>query len=333
MIQTFRQVSGYARLDRLPVVISGESGTGKESLALAIHALDTRRRTGAFVAVNCAAITPTIAESELFGHRRGAFTGAERNRRGLIRSADAGVLFLDEIGELSIEIQGKLLRVLQEQRVQGVGEEREEHVDIRVVAATNRDLKQMVEAGQFRLDLFHRLNVLPVRVAPLRERPEDIEPLVGHFAARHSTSASGSPRVTPEFVSALARLSLPGNVREVENLVIQALANRGESNALALAHLPRETLMELAMQHSSDARTSESMLCRTAHEDLAQSIDALAEATGWNLSRALTAYEGMFVGAALRRSAHKKSEAARLLGVTPRTIYNLMRRHHLNKND
>lgn len=177
MMHVFRSVIRFSALSDLPVLIAGETGTGKEGLARALHRLDPKRKAGPFVAVNCGAIAASLAESEFFGHRRGAFTGADRERKGLIRSAEGGVLFLDEIGELDVSLQAKLLRVLQENRVLVVGEDRDIAVNIRVVAATNRNLSQMGQQSQFRADLFHRLNVLSIRVPSLCERNDNLAPL------------------------------------------------------------------------------------------------------------------------------------------------------------
>jgi len=178
MLAVFRWVVRVAALSDLPALVTGETGTGKEVLVNALHRLDEKHCRGPFVALNCSAINPNLAESELFGHRRGAFTGAEAGRRGLIRSADGGVLFLDEVGDLDPQLQAKLLRVIQERRVLGVGDDREVDVHVRVVAATNRDLGELVRQGKFREDLFHRLNTLSVHLPPLRQRTDDIEPLV-----------------------------------------------------------------------------------------------------------------------------------------------------------
>ena len=184
-----------SRVSDVPTYITGETGTGKELLAKAIHSLDAKRRSGPFVAVNCSAISPGLAESELFGHRRGAFTGADRDRKGLIRAAQGGVLFLDEIGDLDAALQTKLLRVLQENRVLAVGEERDVPIDVRVVAASNRNLLAMVANGTFRADLFYRFTVLTVHVPPLRERRADIPPLIAHFVQKYQDLESSGRAV------------------------------------------------------------------------------------------------------------------------------------------
>ena len=177
----FRQALRVGHFSDLAVLITGESGTGKELMARAIHQLDPKRCGGPFVAINCGAISSGLAESELFGHSRGAFTGADRDRKGLVRAAEGGVLFLDEVGELGSDIQAKLLRVLQDHRVMSVGTDHDVGVDVRVIAATNRNLERMMEQGQFREDLFHRLNMLSVSLPPLRERVADLKPLVDNF--------------------------------------------------------------------------------------------------------------------------------------------------------
>ena len=187
LLDAFRQIARLSRLSDLPVLITGESGTGKELFACALHALDPKRSCGPFLAVNCAAINAGVAESWLFGHVRGAFTGAGRDHGGFFSAAQGGVLFLDEIGELSLDVQAKILRVVQERRLVRVGGEKDVPVDIRIVAATNQDLACMVEENRFRTDLFHRLNSLSVRISPLRERPDDLPLLVDHFVSAHES--------------------------------------------------------------------------------------------------------------------------------------------------
>ncbi|MCP4448443.1 MAG: AAA family ATPase [Myxococcales bacterium] len=207
----------------IAVAISGESGTGKELVARTIHNL-SKRRNAAFVVVNCAAITESLLEDELFGHVRGAFTDANRDRPGLFSEADGGTLFLDEIGEMSIGLQAKLLRVLQEQEFRRVGADKNTQVDIRLVTATNRNLHLDMTAGRFREDLFYRINVFPLPMMPLRERPEDIVLLAQHFLLKYrdrvGRRASG---FTAEALDRLRTYEFPGNIRELENKVHQAL--------------------------------------------------------------------------------------------------------------
>jgi len=205
------------------VLITGESGTGKELVARAIHAA-SRRADRPFVPVNCAAITPSLLESELFGHARGAFTGALRARRGLYEEAHGGTLFLDEIGETDIAFQAKLLRALQEKEIRRVGESQPVHVDVRVVAATNQDLTRAVAEKRFREDLFYRLNVVPIRMPTLRERLSDLPLLADHFLARYNRRHGTRKRLTDAAMEKLLAHDYPGNVRELENLIEQAAA-------------------------------------------------------------------------------------------------------------
>jgi DNA-binding NtrC family response regulator len=214
------------------VLITGESGTGKELVAQAIHQL-SRRAQGPLVAVNCAAIPEQLLESELFGHVKGAFTGALAARAGRFRAAHGGTLFLDEIGELPLALQSKLLRVLQDKSVLPVGAAQAEAVDFRLVAATNRNLEEMVAAGSFRSDLFYRLNVVPLALPPLRERLGDVPVLLKHFCER----AGGKLRIGPEVMAVMVAHRWPGNVRELENLVERLSVLRGEGEVL-LSDLP-----------------------------------------------------------------------------------------------
>ena len=323
MTAMFRSLARVSAVSDLPVLITGETGTGKELAARAIHDLDRRRRDRPFVAVNCGAISAGLAESDLFGHRRGAFTGADHERAGLFRAARGGVLFLDEIGDLELALQAKLLRVLQERRVLAVGEDHEVPVDVRVIAATNRDLEEMVRRHAFRADLLHRLNVLAVHVPALRDRPEDIGALVRHFASRCSgdTRVSGVV-VSGEFVEALRRVDLPGNVRQLENIVRRAVATAERDGQLRLRDLPPELWVELAGDEEPPGAA-------TRGTDGAGPLDpvAILEQAAWNLDDALARCEQQFVAAALGASRGNRSRAARLLGISPRCIFNKMRKH------
>jgi two-component system nitrogen regulation response regulator GlnG len=222
LIEVFKTIGRVARSD-VAVLITGESGTGKELIANAIHNASARA-DGPLVAVNAAAIPRELLESELFGHERGAFTGAIEARPGRFREARGGTVFLDEIGDMPLELQAKLLRVLQSGEVTSVGGRRPEHVDARILAATHRDLESAVASGRFREDLLYRLRVVPIHVPPLRERPEDVEVLAQHFVQRYAEELTGEPHFLSE--AALEHLSSyewPGNVRELENAIKRAL--------------------------------------------------------------------------------------------------------------
>ena len=205
------------------VLVTGESGTGKELVARALH-VTSRRGDKPFVPVNCAAITETLLESELFGHARGAFTGATRARRGMFEEAHGGTLFIDEIGETAPGFQAKLLRALQDGEIRRVGESTPVQVNVRVIAATNQDLRRAIAEKRFREDLFYRLNVVPIRIPPLRERREDVPLLAAHFLQRFNQRTGGDKILTPEAVARLLEHDWPGNVRELENMIEQAAA-------------------------------------------------------------------------------------------------------------
>jgi two-component system response regulator PilR (NtrC family) len=283
---------------RTSVLLVGESGTGKELAARALHELSPRADHD-FVAINCGAIPETLIESELFGHVKGSFTGATTDKRGLFEAAHGGTLMLDEVAELPLPMQVKLLRVLQERRVKPVGGVAEREIDVRVVAATNRDLEAEVEKGTFRQDLYYRLNVIQVRMPPLRDRREDIPLLVEHFVRKFSAEhgqAVGGRGVDPAAMSALTSYNFPGNVRELENLVERAvtLATDGRITADALPDLSRA------------ARAA------AAGPELPP--------TGFDLERELEAFERGFVMKALERTGGNRTLAARLLGISFRSM-------------
>jgi len=279
------------------VLITGESGTGKERIAEALVAA-SRRAEKPFVRFNCAALTPDLAEAELFGHSRGAFTGAVRARNGLFREADGGTLLLDEVGELHPATQAKLLRVLQEGEVRAVGEDRPYQVDVRLVAATHRDLAAMATAGTFREDLYYRLKVVTLHVPALRERPEDIPVLARHFLARAAERFGvPSPQVTSELLARLGQHTWPGNVRELENALESAVALSDASGALDLTLLP------------------------SAATGGAPVAAGLKERVG--------AYERGLIVAALQAAHQNQSEAARLLDIGRATLQDKIRKYGL----
>ncbi len=328
MVLIFRAVLRISALSDLPVLLTGETGTGKELLAGAIHKLDPKRSRGPLIAINCGAIPNELMESELFGSRKGAFTGAVRDRPGLVRSADGGVLFLDEIGDLDERAQGKLLRVLQEKRVLGVGDDRETAVDIRLVAATNRDLAAMVQKGTFRADLFHRLCVLPIHVPPLRERPQDLAPLAWHLLKKHRALARRPVEaIGQDFFDALLASQLPGNVRQLENVLQWVLVNRDEAGPLTMADLPPEIWQQAStMVRRGAPDPDEGSSSRISETSFFQEM---LERHDSSLVRSLAYCERRLVEVALQIENGNQTHAARLLGVTPRSIYNKVRKHAL----
>ena len=236
MLDIFRTISKIAEY-KTTVLVAGESGVGKELVARAIHHRSTRRG-GPFVAVNCGAIPENLLESELFGHKKGAFTDAVQDRRGLFEEADGGSLFLDEIGELPLSLQVKLLRVLEEEKIRRVGDVRDIKIDVRIITATHRDLPSETKAGRFREDLFYRLNVLPILVPPLRDRREDIPLLIDHFVARNNTRLGTSIRgLDTESRRLLFEYPWPGNVRELENTIERAMV-LAEGDQIVAQDLP-----------------------------------------------------------------------------------------------
>jgi len=318
----FRWVMRVSALSDFPVLISGETGTGKELIANALHQLDPKRRKGPFIVTNCSAISAGLAESELFGHRRGAFTGADSERKGFFRAAHGGILFLDEIGELSEPLQAKLLRVLQEKRVLGVGCDQEIPIDVRVVAATNRRLEEMVKAGTFREDLYHRLNGLSVNLPALRERSEDLQPLIEHFIEKYASVTNCRTRsVSVEFVEALARVELPGNARQLENIVRSALLNKTDDSPLNLTDLAPS----LWQQISSDL---------PAPPAEAREVDSqfrkILDQNSWNLPKSLEYCEKIFLQCVLQTARGNQSKVARLIGITPRSVYNKLQKYKLH---
>lgn len=344
MLTVFRWVTRVSALSDLPALITGETGTGKQLVAEAIHHLDSKRCKGPFVTVNCGAISPTLAETELFGHRRGAYTGADRDRRGLIRSAQGGTLFLDEIGELEESLQTKLLRVLQDARVLAVGEDREVPIDVRVIAATNRDLHGLVQQNKFRVDLLHRLKVLSICLPSLRERRQDVKPLVEHFMKKYRGLINGTIlSVEPDVVEALAQVTLPGNVRELENLLRSVLVEKNDGSSLSLSDLPAEVWQQVSDRleiqraptgltdddNSSSEGPSLSQNATSAIPDPPPMFVDMLKRNGWNLPRSLRQCEKSLLHIVWYAANGNQSRMARMLGITPRSVYNKVRKYGL----
>jgi DNA-binding NtrC family response regulator len=302
MLSVYKTVAHVAPTTATLLIV-GESGTGKELVARAIHAKSPRANKP-FVAVNCAALPESILESELFGHERGSFTGATATKRGLFEEATGGTLFLDEIGEISPKMQVQLLRVLQEGEIRRIGATETIKVDVRVVAATNRDLKGELAAGRFREDLFFRLQVVTVRVPPLRERKGDIPVLVRHFMARHAERLGRPvPRVAPEVIEALEAYDFPGNVRELSHLVERSMLLSREGVVTA-ADLPSEVTR--TWQGTSAAGTSGGAL-----------------ADDWPT---LGVLDRRYIDRVLSRTGGNKTRAAEMLGIDRRTLNRMFAR-------
>ena len=297
------------------VLITGESGTGKELIARAIHVRSPRAERP-FVAVNCGALTETLLDSELFGHVRGAFTGADGNKKGLIEVAEKGTIFLDEIGEMSPMLQVKVLRVLQERRFRRVGGTEEIDADIRIIAATNRYLARMVTDGQFREDLFYRINVIPVRMPPLRERTGDIPQLADHFVAKFAPQMKKAIEgIAPAAMAALTGYAWPGNVRELENAIERAIALE-RTPAVTIDSLPESVCGTMASVSSLPAAAA------------AAASAALPE-HGFDLEQHVQHIEREYIAEALRRSGGVKVKAAELLGMSFRSFRYYMKKYNL----
>ncbi|OGL10539.1 MAG: Fis family transcriptional regulator [Candidatus Rokubacteria bacterium RIFCSPLOWO2_02_FULL_72_37] len=303
MVEVFETIRKTA--DSLStVLVTGESGTGKELVAQAIHQ-ESPRRTGPFVSVNCGAIPETLMESELFGHLKGAFTGAVATTTGLFSAADGGSLFLDEITEVPQSVQVKLLRAIQEREIRRVGDTRDTRVDVRLIAASNRDVAKAVAEGSLREDLFYRLNVIPIHLPPLRERREDIPPLVAHFIQKISAELGKSVRgVTPEALAILEQHRWPGNIRELENVIERALV-LGSGEMLEAGALPPD------LQRPHDG------------PDVPLEIPP----DGLDLETTLDRIEHRYIQMALTRTGGVQTRAAELLRVSFRQFRYKLQKH------
>lgn len=293
----------YDQIERIApadgsVLITGESGTGKELVAKALHQLSDRAEQS-FQAVNCAGIPADLMESEFFGHAAGAFTGAQKKRQGLLKQADGGTLLLDEIGEMPMALQAKLLRVLQEGTIRAVGSDEEETVNVRILAATHQDLEQQVEDGRFRQDLFYRLETFSLRVPPLRERGEDIERLANYFLQQLQKSSDKTVRsISPAALEQLYSYRFPGNVRELQNAIERAFTF-SRDDKIAVEDLPQRILDS---EHEPDVEYG----------------------TEWPT---LDEYQNQYIRKVLAHAEGNKSKAAEILGVTRRTLYRWLEQH------
>lgn len=287
------------------VLVLGESGTGKERVAKAIHE-NSERSSMPFVAVNCGAIPENLIESELFGHKKGAFTGADRDTAGLFRAAEGGTIFLDEIGELPLSMQAKLLRVLQERTVRPVGADKDIAIDVRVIAATNKDLLQQVARKEFRDDLYYRLNVIEVSLPPLRERLEDLPTLIDIFIKRFTVAGNVPPIISPSALQCLIDYPYPGNIRELENIIERAVVLGGEG--IVPEHLPKGV-----RNFKSDVITSSQKQSTTVIQLAEVELPAKLEDILENIERA-------YLEAALKESGGVKKKAAEMLGINFRSI-------------
>jgi two-component system response regulator PilR (NtrC family) len=306
MLAVFRLIETVAKTSST-VLVTGESGTGKELVARAIH-FNSLRRDHPFVALNCGAVPETLLESELFGHVRGAFTGADTNKKGLIEVADRGTIFLDEIGETNVTMQVKLLRVLQERRYRRLGGTEESQADIRIVAATNQDLARLVAEGKFREDLYYRINVIPIQLPSLRERDEDVPLLAEHFLEKHAARAGKQVRgISQEAGDLLARYAWPGNVRELENVIERCVAL--EQSPVVLA----ETLPTHIRVGGGESKPviQDVSAAATALPDLGEGFDL--EARGEEFYR-------HYIALALERAGGVQVKAAEMLGMSFRSF-------------
>ncbi len=303
MLETLRTAARYAR-SKGTVLITGESGSGKERLAHYIHE-SSPRKNGPFIRVNCASMPEQLLLLELFGHDRSG--GNARGREGRVELADGGTLLLDEIGEIPASVQARLLRLVEDEEFERLGGSGSQRVDVRILATTNRDLSSEMRAGRFREELYYRLNVLPVRIAPLRERNEDVMPLAQHFASAFAKLAGlDTPTFTPEATEALQAWTWPGNVRELENALQRAV--------VALRHT-RIDVADLALVPASGAPSTNSTSASSPTESLAPQL----------ANRKLEEIERVSILATLQATRGNKTEAARRLGVTARTLSNKMK--------
>ena len=316
MLPILQSAYKAAQVSDAAVLIEGETGTGKQVLARAIHCLDEKRGRFPFVTVHCSTITESLAESELFGHHKGSFSGAVAARCGLFQSAQRGTVLIDDVNDLPPRLQPKLLDVLQRGMVRALGADRESHVDVRVIATANRPLDQLVREGAFRADLFHRLNVIKFTLPPLRERSEDLGPLVLEFARRHASLHERIESLHPNLVEYLETRRFEGNVRELENAVQRMLFLKDEGNYLTLEDWLRQEPQSVYEESQGDEITNAADLLWVAM--LAQ---------GLPFPELMHRVKGELLQRALEMEGKTRREVAQLLHTSERTLYHMMSSH------
>ena len=307
-----------AKVSDVTVLLEGETGTGKQVLAQGIHRLDEKRGSFGFVTVHCSTISEALAESELFGHQRGAFSGAVQDRKGLFQSAQHGTLFLDDINDLPVNLQPKLLDVIQRATVRPVGSDREVSIDVRIIAACNQPLEPLVREGRFRSDLYHRLNVVKLSLPPLRERHEDMAALILAFTQRHSSLYEPIESVEPELLALLGSQRFPGNIRELENAVQRMLFLKTEGTSLGIT--------DWRAQSGSEALGAD-------HDLFAEAAIAAWKAIsqrGVPYAQAFQEIEKRVLEAAIKVPGCTRREMAQRLHTSERTLYYKMRAHRVH---
>jgi DNA-binding NtrC family response regulator len=313
LLPVLRRARKAAEVSDVTVLLEGETGTGKQVLAHAIHMLDDKRKARSFVTVHCSTITEALAESELFGHQRGAFSGAVTNRKGLFQSAHGGTLFLDDVNDLPLQIQPKLLDVLQRGTVRSVGSDTETPVDVRIIAAANQPLETVTRNGQFRSDLFHRLNVVRLSLPPLRARHEDLTSLLLAFALRHRNLYQPISEIEPGLLDFLATLPLSGNVRELENAVQRMLFSKTQGTALGLEDWMRQVGSEPCQDDADLFAETASAVWRTISR------------RGLGYDQALLEVEKRVLEAAINVPGSTRRRTAEQLHISERALYYKMR--------
>jgi len=317
MLPILRQALKAASASDITILLEGETGTGKQVLAQAIHRLDPKRQKFPFVTAHCSTINETLAESELFGHRRGAFTGAVAERPGLFQTANQGTLFLDEINDLPLALQPKLLDVIQRRVVRPLGSDRESPVNTRIIAASNQPLQPLVQQHRFRSDLYYRLNVVRLRLPQLRDRPDDLAALVWALAGRYKSIYQPIATIEPDLLSFLRVQSFTGNVRELENAVVRMLFAKNHGTALRL---------EDWFAQAGDEKTEHD---RDLIDEAAQNLWQSISRSGLSYSEALQELEKKILATALLSGGRTRREVAKTLRTSERTLYHMIRTHRL----